>query len=848
MFRQSLRALRFHWRGLAATFVVIFVAGAIMTAAGSMMETGLRAVLPAQRLAAAPIVVAGDSAYEQHGNPVATLSERVRVDISLAQKVAAVDGVDRVVLDHAFPATALAGGKVPTGEDELTSFGHGWESAQLNPYRLVSGEPPAATGQVVLDSDVADRIGAGPGDKVDVLVRTGTEKFLVTGVAEFSGKVTEDAVFFSPADVRRFVADPAKADAIAVLPVAGTDQAALVARVEQAIAGAGAVALTGDDRGKAEYADVDMTDLILIGGILGGLSILVGLLGVASTLSLSFQQRHKEMALLRAVGATPKQVRRMIMGETVAVSLLATVLSAVPGLLAGKWLFEALIATGIAPSGFTFYQSSTPTIIAATLAILTSVGASIIAGRRSTLTKPTEALTDDSGQRYRLGKVRPILAVVCFGLSGMLMVVAMTLVSGPLIASPSTFASVFFASGLALLGPSIAKGMTTVIGPVLRVLSGLSGKLATLNLQNRAVRLAAVTTPIMLLTGIATANLYLVSTESSVKKIYTQTLVSDAVYKAGPAGVTAGTLEQISALPEVGAASDFVASTGFVESPEDPWGNKDLAGWQLLGYTGSSAAAVGAAREVEGSLTDLTGKTVALAANYATELKAGLGDQVTIRMGDGAAEKLTVVALVEATEGFEAILLPAELLASHVESGMPSYVVVSPKAGVSDEQLAAALGGVAAGQPGAEVVDRDGLTDAFAHHLDAQALVSYLLVGTLLGYITISVLNSTWLAIRGRTREFALQRLTGSTRAQVVRMMAAEGAGTALIGILLGTVVAPATLIPFSLARADSLTPSGPVWMYLAIVGFATVLTVGATLLPTWQVLKVRPVEAAAPA
>jgi putative ABC transport system permease protein len=79
-------------------------------------------------------------------------------------------------------------------------------------------------------------------------------------------------------------------------------------------------------------------------------------------------------------------------------------------------------------------------------------------------------------------------------------------------------------------------------------------------------------------------------------------------------------------------------------------------------------------------------------------------------------------------------------------------------------------------------------------------------------------------------------------------MMAAEGVGTALISILLGTVVAPVTLIPFSLARAGSLIPAGPVWMYLAVVGFAAFLTVGATLLPTWQVLKIRPVEAAAPA
>ncbi|MFI9024312.1 ABC transporter permease [Streptomyces sp. NPDC053560] len=846
MFRLSLHTVRFRWRAFAATFVAMFLAGAIMTAAGAMMETGLRAVLPAQRLDAAPILVAGNGEYEEAGSPVAHLSERVRVDASLADKVRSLPGVEKAVVDQSFAATALKGDR-PVGKAEK-SFGHGWDSAALMPYKLTEGKAPAAPGQVVLDSGIAREADAKTGDTIGVSLQGHTQQFTVTGVAEPSAEAVESSLFFSTADAEKFAPAAGKADSIGLLTEPGTDLNALEQQVDRAIAGSGAITLTGDERGKAEYGDVDMTDLIVIASLLGALALMVGILGVASTLSLSFQQRHKEMALLRAIGSTPRQLRRMIVGETVTISVLATALAAFPGLAAGKWLFDQLTATGIAPEGFVFYRGWLPTAIAVVVALFASGIAAIVAGRRSTLTKPAEALADDGGAKFRLGKVRPIIAVICFLLCAQLWYVALNLVTGPLIASPATFASIFFAIGLALLGPVIAKGLTAVLSPLLRAVSGLSGYLAALNTRARAVRMAAIVTPIMLLTGIATANLYLISTESSVKSVYTENLASDAVLRGGADGLAPGALEKVRALPEVGAASEFVASTGFIESPKDPWGNKDLEGWQFLGYTPEAAAKVGAADEVEGSLAAMKGNSVAIAEAFSKELKAGVGDSITLRFGDGATEKLKIVALVKAKPSFETIMMPAATLAQHTRSPLPSHIVVAPKGGADDTQLAAALGTVAEQLPGTEVVDRDRLTDAFAHHLGAQALVSYLMIGTLLGYITISVMNTLWLAIRGRTREFGLQRLTGATRAQVLRMMAFEGGMTAGIGIFLGTLVAPMTLIPFSLARADSLTPTGPIWMYLATVGFAGLLTIGATLVPTWQALKVRPMEAALPA
>jgi putative ABC transport system permease protein len=95
---------------------------------------------------------------------------------------------------------------------------------------------------------------------------------------------------------------------------------------------------------------------------------------------------------------------------------------------------------------------------------------------------------------------------------------------------------------------------------------------------------------------------------------------------------------------------------------------------------------------------------------------------------------------------------------------------------------------------------------------------------------------------------FALLRLTGATRGQVLQMMSMEGVLIAAIGIVLGTAVSTTALVPFSVAASDSLMPSGPRWIYPAVIGAAAVLTLSATLLPTWQALRSPPADAAAPA
>ncbi len=199
-------------------------------------------------------------------------------------------------------------------------------------------------------------------------------------------------------------------------------------------------------------------------------------------------------------------------------------------------------------------------------------------------------------------------------------------------------------------------------------------------------------------------------------------------------------------------------------------------------------------------------------------------------LGDGASVNLRVVALFAAERGYESIVLPASLVAAHTTDGLTKQILVRSTPGTD---VRPALTALAAKHPGVQVADRDTLVASNAEDLQTQAWINYMLVGMLIAYTAVSVVNTLVSTTLRRRREFALQRLTGSTRAQVLRMLTTESTLVWLTGITLGTAVALACLLPYTATVSTSSLPTGPLWIYLLIVGAAAILTFGSTLLPT---------------
>jgi putative ABC transport system permease protein len=824
MFRMALRTLRLRKGGFIATFIAVFFGAVVVLACGGLMETGIRTAVPPQRLVAAPIVVTGaqsfelpkaDTGDEDDDSKSAKLSERVHLASGLVDKIAAVPRVSAAIGEVSFAVV----------RDGVDLLGHAWDSAALTPYTLTSGNPPARGEGVVTDGKI--------GDNVEIAAHGEVGNYRVSGIA--GGQ--SPAVFFSGADAEILAGHPGLIDSIGVFAPPGTD-------LSGALEGASAMVLTGDERGVAEYPEALQSgeNLIVLAAVSGGLGMMVAIFVVASTLGLSIQQRQRELALLRAIGSTPRQLRRMVVGEAMVVALLATAIATVPGSYFGRWLFERLAENGVVAPSVAFHQSWIPVVTAVGSAILTAFLAAVAAGSRAGRTRPTEALADAAIQRHWLTPMRVVLAVLCFGGGAALAIVTVAVMTGPIAASTAGPAVMLWAIGLAMISPGVTTVMTAILQWPVRAFSGVNGYLAMVNVRARTARVAAAVTPIMLATGIATANIYLQTTQDAIAdRAFTENLRADAVISAPAGGLAPSLVGRIQATPGVAGASEYIPSTAFVVAPYD--GSNDDEGWPVVGVTASGVSQTNAVTPLAGSLTELSGNTVALPDTVAADLGRGIGDRLTLRLGDGSAVDVRVVALVAARPGFENFLLPASLVAPHTTAGLAPQILVRAVPGTDD--LTQRLRAVTSGQPEVMVGDRDALIAAHADGQEVGAWVNYLMIGMIMAYTVISVVNTLVMSTARRRREFGLQRLTGSTRGQIMRMMGLEGILVAVVGVVLGTIVAAGSIVPFCLVASDSLLPSGPLWIYLTVIGAAGVLALFATLMPTWAATRSRPAEAA---
>ena len=812
MIRLALRTLRFRTLGFVASFVALFFGAVIVMACGGLLETGIRAAVPPLRLAGAPIVVAGDQSYPgmDHGQP---LPDRVLVDAGLVSAVAGVPGV----------AAAVPDVSVPTGGPLA---GHGWSATALGPYSLVAGHAPGA-GEVAVT-------GQQPiGSTVTYVVRGVATSYRVAGIVRGPA-----GVFFADSDALRLFGKPSQIDDIGVLLKPGADVGLVRQRIDAVIGGHRAVTLTGDDRGNAEFPDAlrGGTDLIPLSAVFGGLATTVAIFVVGSTLALLVRQRQREMALLRAIGATPRQLRRMIVAEALAISLVATALATVPARWFGRWLFGQLGGNGIVPTMMVFREGWIPQVSGVGIALASAVGAAFIAARGAALARPTDALAEAALQQRWLSGARLIIALLCLGGATALAIVTATVMSGGVAASTAAPSAMLWACGLALLAPGLARVLTAVLTWPLRALSGLAGSLAMTNAKARKIGLAGAITPVMLVTGLAVAMIYLQTSQDAAQQhAFTAGLRADAVISSTTGGLPAGLVDQVAALPGVTADSAYVSGTGYLETPLPPSDDGDTVDSHDIPVQGVSSAQLVAAPPTAGSDVDLRGNTIALPDSEPYRV----GDVVRFRFGDGGLANLRVVATFPAVRGFGSALVPADLLLAHTTGGLLPQILVRTRD--DPAVLARALRSV----PGVVVADRNAVIAGNARQDRTGAWVSYLMVGTTIGYAVLALINTLIAATAGRRREFALQRLIGATRGQILRMMSVEALLTSLAGIVLGTVVAVATLVPFGFALDRSPFPHGPLWVYLVVVGGAVALTFLGTLGPAAAVLRTRPAVAA---
>lgn len=842
MIRLALRTLRHHLGGFIASFIALFLGAVIVIGCGGLLETGIHNAAPPHRLAAAPVVVTGDQRYLNTQREL-VFPERLAMDASLAGKIDAVPGVRRAVTDLSFPA-ALGGKK---GGPEVT--GHGWSSAQLAPYRLSDGAAPTGADQIVLGAALAERAGLGVGGQAQLLSHGQAHTYRVSGLA--TGPDAGSQVFLSDQEAVSASGRSDRADAVGVFTDPGADREAVAERVRAAVADAGQqiVVLTGDDRGRAENPAVvaDGSDLIPLAAAFGGLSAMVTVFVVASTLGLSIQQRQREIALLRTVGATPGQLRRMILGETLFLAVIATALACYPGPRFGHWLLGSFADADVVPDTIAFRAGSVPVIVGAGTALLTAVCAALVAAHTAARTRPTEALAEAGLQRRWFSGFRLVVGLLCLA-GGIALALGTAGSAGPDADSVATPAAMVWTGAFALLGPVLVRAMMAGLRRPVGRLSGLAGHLATRNAQARTARLAAAVMPVMLASGLAVGLIYMQTTQSKgAQRAFDESLRADLVVSSQSGGMPLSTVEAIRRQPGVEAATAQTPTVGYLE-PDEPLkaSSGEDSGPQptelsLQGVTPEGMSRTTAYRAASGKLDALSGDTVALPEKYAGDRR--LGDTVPVRLGDGSHVRLKLVATVEGRRGYETALVPASVLIGHTDAGLVPQVLVTAKPGTDRAALTASLTALTDKQPDLRITGRDTLEAVQAQSDDTQAWMAYLVLGVVVGYATIALVNTVVLATTERRREFMLQRLIGATRRQVLQMMTVESFLVSLAGLVLGVLVAVATLVPLSLSVLGSAVPGGSPWIFVTVAVAAIALTLATTLLTTRIVLRGRPGE-----
>ncbi|MFG2754408.1 FtsX-like permease family protein [Streptomyces xanthophaeus] len=652
----------------------------------------------------------------------------------------------------------------------------------------------------------------------------GTASAAAPGTASAAAPGTDLAAGpVSPASAAGPVGTAPAAGPVGTAPAAGpagsVSAERLAASAEAVVAGRADV-LTGDERALDPQLHGAKELLTALGGSFGGTATLVAVFTAAGTVALSVGQRSREFALLRAVGATPRQIRRTIATEALLVAPVAGALGCLPGYALASWWFGELKAKGAVPAAVELSVSWIPLLSAVGIGLTTALLAGWAAARRPARIRPGQALAAAAVERVRPGWVRTPLGLAALAGGAACAALAAT-GSGADAADASLGVVMLFMLAVALLGPLIARACATVLGLPMRLGGGPSGALAAANSRAHARRLASAITPIVLAMAFSSTLVFLHTSEDRAARLQQESgLLADRIVTAPPSDAATRPLPAGATAAVAVTRTSVVAVLG---SGSDRW--LQSASAQAVAGSGADLAQVQDLGVREGSLAALRPGTVAVDRTLADSAKAGLGDRLHLHLPDGTAAAPEIVAVYTRGLGLGELTLPAADLVGRTTSGTPTELLVR-----GDPPALAALAALG------PVTDRQGWTTAQDADRELNAWANTTMAAVLGGFAAVAAANTLVMTVLDRRRELQMLRLIGSTRRQVLRMLRWEALLITGAGLALGSAIALATLFPLTRALTGE-APYVPPVLYGSFVAAGLLLGLAATGLPARRAL-----------
>jgi putative ABC transport system permease protein len=811
------RALaRGHLGALLALAFAIFGGTALITAGAVLTETSLSAQAPPDRLAGATVLVSAPQHVAVVEDFDVRLTERAPVPTELADRVADVPGVAAVATDVTFPVSLTARGSGRT----VTHDAHSWAVAALSDPGLRGTAPKK--GEVVLNDETAEATGLAIGDRLELTAGDTARTVRVSGIVDSPGAVhlaQQDAAVVAPLP-------DGVADLIAVRASDDADTAQVAAAIEDAV-GPDYRVTTGDARGAVESLAIGNARgelLELAASLAGVLLLLVGFIA-AGALAISVAHQRRELALLRAVGATPRQIRSLVARQ----ATVAAAIGLIPGVALGYplagWFSGELADAGAVSTELSvaYTPIAGMTVVALTLLVvqLAARGAVLRASRRPA----KEAMGDAQVEPRHPSRIRTGtgLSLIVLSLAPAFLPLVMPGDAAFLSAASSTLVGVV---GLALAGPALARALT---GRLVRRTDDRTSATRWLALNNThayALRTAGSVSVLALAIGLTLTQVYAQSTLDTVTREEQSAGMRADARVTGP--LTAGDVAALSATPGIDAAVPMVSTT-FVRTSTS-LGDATTERFPALGV-GPGADQVLDLDVADGDLAALRGESVALDAGAARRWGLRVGDRTALRLGNGVTVRPVVVATYRRAFGFGGLIVSTDLLTAHGLARSIDTVLV--------EGDSAAARAWAEGRPHHTVVSGRSLTEDGGTNMESW--ISLIVLMPMLGYVLVAVANSLRTATGRRREELAMLRMLGATPRQIRAMVTREAALISALAIAAGLMLSVLPMSVLALGVVGRPWPQGPLWVIPAMSAVVALIAAGSMRGATRRMLR-RPV------
>ena len=710
-------------------------------------------------------------------------NERPPVPANLLDDVAAVDGV----------ATAegrVEGYALLTDSDGKAMMPNGAPSVGTNlsvdtglrgDITVREGRAPEGPGEVAIDATSAEEGDLPVGSTVRILFQGTDETFTVVGTVGFGDEDNlggSTTAFFDLATAQRLMGERGEFDTIIVGADEGVTADDLAASVGASLP-AGFEALTGAAVAEERAADVKeglgfFTMLLLT---LAGIALFVGSFIIWNTFSMQVAQRTRELALLRAIGATRRQVMRTILAEAVVLGVSASAIGVALGVGMARGLSALFEVFDFTMPAMTTVVEPRTVIIGVVVGTVTTVVAAVSPARRATRVLPVEALRDAAPTAQRFSRVRLAIGAVLTvgGITGLLLALY-----GPAPAGFIALGVVAAVLGITTLAPLFMRSLAAVVGWPLRG-RGIAGELARQNAMRNPRRTSSTAMALVIgLALVATVSVFAASLKASFSDVLDSSTHAD-LYVLTPTSQSPGfspeVLETVREVEGVRTVSPTAFGSGkFADEPN--------------GFTSVDPATVEEAFElgmVDGDAGSLTNDGVLVREDLADEQGWEVGDTVVGSFPGARRAELEIQGVYDG-RGFvnSAYTITRDAHTKFYPQRLEGTTVVIVEDGADVAVVEDRISDAIADRPDATVMDAEEFQGAMSSVINQ--MVGLVTVMLLLAVVIalLGIVNTLALAVFERTRELGLLRAVGMTRGQVRAMVRWESVVISTIGALLG--------------------------------------------------------------